>query len=261
MKMIFMIAMASLLLASGKDASVKNNKTYPTVDEKDLHGLIRTTLDSPNPTKAQLERRAKSLAIIQDMNLPYLDELPVIEDESTITPRTKEEIIQRCLAVAMCALKGETNDQALLEKVIQQYSVSRFFSPKEQQFIQNPHPEEQERLNFAWGYERVHVLLWALGYIEHLKPPHQICDVPNEMGIIWKEGAVNFSKHATLRPFHEVLDMADLYYRLHWAAIELRLQGKTSEYVDEEIVMERHYALNWLIRYMDQEWDDVTTDT
>ncbi|MFN5229343.1 MAG: DUF4272 domain-containing protein [Planctomycetota bacterium] len=23
----------------------------------------------------------------------------------------------------------------------------------------------------------------------------------------------------------------------------------------------RHYALNWLIRYMDQEWDDVSTDT
>ena len=27
------------------------------------------------------------------------------------------------------------------------------------------------------------------------------------------------------------------------------------------VVMERHYALNWLIGYSDQEWDDVTTDT
>ena len=55
--------------------------------------------------------------------------------------------------------------------------------------------------------------------------------------------------------------MADLYYRLHWAAIELRIKGKASDQVDEGIIRERHRALNWLIRYLNQEWDDVTTDT
>jgi len=30
---------------------------------------------------------------------------------------------------------------------------------------------------------------------------------------------------------------------------------------NEEIIVERHRALNWLIRYMNQDWDDVTTDT
>ncbi|MGO7286211.1 DUF4272 domain-containing protein, partial [Rhizobium ruizarguesonis] len=24
---------------------------------------------------------------------------------------------------------------------------------------------------------------------------------------------------------------------------------------------ERHYALNWLTGYMDQDWDDISTDT
>ena len=50
--------------------------------------------------------------------------------------------------------------------------------------------------------------------------------------------------------------MAELYYRLHWAAIELRLQGKKSDKIDEGIVRERHRALNWLIGYMEQKWDD-----
>lgn len=59
----------------------------------------------------------------------------------------------------------------------------------------------------------------------------------------------------------EILDAADLYYRLHWAAIELRLNGETSPHVDEGVIRERHRALNWLIRYMDAEWDNVTTDT
>ena len=27
------------------------------------------------------------------------------------------------------------------------------------------------------------------------------------------------------------------------------------------VVYERHYALNWLIGYCDQSWDEVTTDT
>nr|WP_246762835.1 DUF4272 domain-containing protein [Rhizobium sp. NZLR1] len=26
-------------------------------------------------------------------------------------------------------------------------------------------------------------------------------------------------------------------------------------------VYARHYALNWLIGYMDQDWDDISTDT
>jgi hypothetical protein len=31
--------------------------------------------------------------------------------------------------------------------------------------------------------------------------------------------------------------------------------------VDWEIVVERHPALNWLLGYQGQEWDDVSTDT
>jgi hypothetical protein len=55
--------------------------------------------------------------------------------------------------------------------------------------------------------------------------------------------------------------MADYYYRLHWAAIELRINNKESTKIDEGIIRERHRALNWLIRYLDQDWDEVTTDT
>jgi len=29
----------------------------------------------------------------------------------------------------------------------------------------------------------------------------------------------------------------------------------------EDVIVERHHALNWLIRYEDEEWDRVGTDT
>ena len=64
-----------------------------------------------------------------------------------------------------------------------------------------------------------------------------------------------------IRSGSELLDVADYYYRLHLAAIELRISGKESKAINEEIIVEKHYALNWLIRYMAQEWDDITTDT
>ncbi|ABC30395.1 conserved hypothetical protein [Hahella chejuensis KCTC 2396] len=47
-------------------------------------------------------------------------------------------------------------------------------------------------------------------------------------------------------------------WALHWAAIELRMKGESNAAINEEIIMERHYALNWLIRYMNQGWDAIT---
>ncbi|MBI5548215.1 MAG: DUF4272 domain-containing protein [Deltaproteobacteria bacterium] len=45
------------------------------------------------------------------------------------------------------------------------------------------------------------------------------------------------------------------------AALEQRVQGGEAKGLNEEVLMERHFALHWLIRYLDQDWDHVTTDT
>lgn len=71
----------------------------------------------------------------------------------------------------------------------------------------------------------------------------------------------DLAQGAKPRPIREILDQADLYYHLHWSAIELRLAGKESPQLNEEIILERHRALNWLIRYKGQDWDEVTADT
>lgn len=91
--------------------------------------------------------------------------------------------------------------------------------------------------------------------------PNEICPVPDDMKAIKTLGPAHFIPNARLRTPSEILDMADLYYRLHWAAIELRLKGHTSDKIDEGVIRERHRALNWLIRYQDQSWDDIATDT
>ena len=240
---------------------MSERQKYPTVPEKDLQGKARTNLDSPQPTPSQLARKAKTIAVIKELGLPFTDHLPVVEEETSIQPRSPEEIAERALALAICAVKGEANDQQLVDSLITQYSAKELFTPAELSFVTNPSPTKQQLTDFTWQYECIHVLLWALGHIEKLKPPNEICDVPAEVSIIRDLGRQKLSSTARPRPLSEILDQEDYYYRLHWAVIELRLNGKRSDKANEEIIVERHKALNWLIRYMGQDWDDVTTDT
>jgi hypothetical protein len=44
--------------------------------------------------------------------------------------------------------------------------------------------------------------------------------------------------------------------------VEARVNGGPQPpKVEGGVVLERHYVLNWLIGYMDQAWDDISTDT
>ena len=67
---------------------------------------------------------------------------------------------------------------------------------------------------------------------------------------------------ARLRPQAEILDAADLIYRYNWAATDARINGRSAPAgLDGSVIYERHYALNWLIGYLDLPWDDISTDT
>src|SRR5262245_32727497 len=104
---LFFVLCIPFLASCGKQegAPARNDK-YPTANEADLKGAVRTRFDSPNPTAAQLARRTKNNKTIRDMGLPVLDDLPVVEDETTAKMRCSEEIAKRCLATTFCAIKG-----------------------------------------------------------------------------------------------------------------------------------------------------------
>lgn len=233
---------------------------FPTVHESALQGVVRTNLDHPMPTAAQRTRKETNTAAVAALGLPTLAHLPVVEDEAAVPPRTATEVGQRAIATVICAVKGETNDQPFVEELLARFAATSFLSPAEHTFAFDANATQQDLVNFAWRYECVHVFLWALGYLDALNPPHQIANVGPEAGIFRDQGA-NFVANAKPRPMVELLDAADRYYRLHWAAIELRLRGESHPAVHEGIVMERHRALNWLIRYQGQNWGDVQTDT
>jgi hypothetical protein len=105
-------------------------------------------------------------------------------------------------------------------------------------------------------------MLWALGFIDELERPDRICDVQLAVAMLIENGRDGFTAKAELRPQSEILDAADLIYRYHWAVRDAQIHDRqVPADLDAGVVVERHYALNWLIGYKDQEWDDVSTDT
>jgi hypothetical protein len=89
-----------------------------------------------------------------------------------------------------------------------------------------------------------------------------VCDVPGLAKAMLKVDGPTFVREARLRATGEILDALDLHYRLHWATTEARMkEADPPGGLEAGVVQERHYALNWLTRFQDADWDDVDTPT
>jgi hypothetical protein len=208
-------------------------------------------------------RKKRSIKIIKSKNIPFIEHLPVIVADKKAKIRSKEEIVKRAIALYIVAAKAEGLSKGKLKKIIDNFKASKFFTKKEDKFIKKGKPSEQERANFGWQFECCHVMLWALGHIKNLDYPGNICDVPKDVEILKEVGSYeNFFNKSKLKEVEKILDEADLIYRYDWACLNSRINGEKSPgHLDFGVVVERHRALNWLINYMDQDWDDVSMDT
>ncbi len=259
--MILLVAALFLAVtAIGCTNGTPGSDTKPANDIDARRRYIKT--QELNVTDEARTRKARSIAILKSEDVPVIDHLPVIEVETGSTRRPTRQVATRAMALCLVAAKAEGLEQEIIDRLITEYDLASEFTPNEKEFIGNPEPTEHERIQFLWRYECYWVLLWSLGYVDTLERPDTICDVEQAVSILVDKGRNGFLENARLRPQSEILDAADLIYRYHWAVVDARINNREGPAgLDAGIVMERHYALNWLIGYMDQEWDDVSTDT
>ena len=61
----------------------------------------------------------------------------------------------------------------------------------------------------------------------------------------------------------EILDNADVIYRMDWACVDARIKGMSSPAdLDAEVVVEQHKGFNWIIgAYASDDWDNISADT
>ncbi|MFT9846418.1 DUF4272 domain-containing protein [Aneurinibacillus sp. REN35] len=206
------------------------------------------------------KRKKRSEKVLAQHGVRINPHLPVIEDDFPM--RSVEEVAKRALCVCLTAVKGEGLEQETVLDLVEKYNLADSFTPGEKAFIYEENPSKHDRIQFTWKYECYWVLLWSLGYVDTLAYPDTICDVPFAVQQMADRTTESFIQQAVLRTKEELLDEGDLIFRLHWAVRQAHLDGTAaSGNLDGGVVMERHYALNWLIRFMDQEWDDVETHT
>ena len=213
-------------------------------------------------SKSAQDRKARSETILGKYNVPINKSLSYIEDEHEALVRTKEEVANRALALLVVAVKAEGLEQDIVDSLVKDYQLEKVFTPNEISFINEKEPSQHDKTQFVWRYEAAWVLLWSLGYVDELSYPNQICDVPVAVSFMQQRNKEKFVNDSRLRPIAELLNETDLIYRYHWAVVDARVNGQsTPAQIDPSVVLERHYSLNWLIGYMEQEWDDISTDT
>lgn len=221
-------------------------------------------VENITPTKDQAERRRLSEDYCKSHNVPiYKNPNALFTDpEDSVSIRTKEEVEDRALALCYLGLKSEGLDKKKLDEIDKNYHISFKLTSEEKDYVNAVLPTEQQKIDANWRYEDLHVMLWALGFIDELSYPDKVCNVATDVKIIHDLTEDEFREKAKLRSKKEILDQADLILRLHWACVSARLKKQpASGTLNVDVVVERHHSLNWLINYMNQAWDDVTTDT
>ena len=193
--------------------------------------------------------------------------------ESEARLRSRKEMVQRAAALFAVAVYSEVmlsggsgREEALFyfNKMEQLYEVESYLSPAEAAYIDNPEPEEQECILFGWRYECAGVLLWAAGVVDDLPYPSEIIDVPVLAAIFWQhKGIGGLLSKGFSRSQSEILDAADITLRYDWACVEARVHGKEAPAsLNGDVVMERHYAFNWIIGANGgADWDDIQPNT
>jgi len=208
------------------------------------------------------ERKKASIEVMKREKIGYIDHLPVIADTSETTLRPIEDIVRRAYALWLVAERAEGMSQEEYDNRVSQYRVEDSITANERAFADDEDPREDYVLEFSQRWEACKLLLWSIGFFVDIARPDHFANVDRLREMLSTRTVKQMVAEAQLRSVGEVLDMNDLVYRYHWGALDAELYGKPiPAKLQYTVLFERHYALNWLIGYKNQDWDDVRTDT
>ncbi len=212
----------------------------------------------PYPQQA-IARKAATQAALAARGIVVPPSLPPLVCEDELALRSRDEVIERARALLLVALRAESvasGEPMPVDTLLGKMPLADdALSPKEQAFLALEAPSQEECAQFIWRYESLYVLEWALGLVKELPYPALACDAATTVA------ALIDMRGPQLRPVGEILDALDQTYRLHWHIRQARLKNGDASGLDADVVMERHHALNWLVRFQHAPWDEVDTPT
>ena len=183
-------------------------------------------------------------------------QLPLIESEDEICLRSSDEVFERLLALSLLYAKAqpasaETGSSAALAAL----------SSQERACLDAG--DTERCLHIA--KEALRFLAWCCGLQAQAGMPEPRKSDAELSALVQKINRnPELLRHdIRLRSKSDILDWADLLYRLHWAVRHAHITGKpTPGRLDAHAVHEWHKVANWLIRFEEEDdWDRISTET
>lgn len=206
-------------------------------------------------------RKNKSILVLIEQDVPFIDHLPEIEDSTRAILREPNDIAERarCLFAVFFAVNRGEQSKAL--EIVEKFNLRTKLTLREQ-LVLGPNVIPDALLaDLSWECESLITLVWALGAIDAMPPPTDGIH-PDSLALGWTLIPEEHWAGLSARPLGDVLDQCDLYYRYHWAVRDAWLkQSAAPAGLIPDAISQRHRALKWLTSNDLNDWDEVTTDT
>ncbi|WP_311282703.1 DUF4272 domain-containing protein [Peribacillus simplex] len=168
--------------------------------------------------------------------------------------------MNRIIPLAMVSAKAMEAPPAKIEEFIGRYHANELFTEEEKKFLMKKHLNQKELIQYSWKLECIW-LLWTVNLIPDIDVPADTCKAEYVFETVFLHSKQELFDKSTLIPTSDILDSLDLIKRAHWAVREAQINHlEVPSSLDEGVVYERHYTLNGLVNYMDQEWEEISTN-
>lgn len=201
-------------------------------------------------------------------------QLHVIEADEEVSLRTTEEVITRVIALWALSQAAISGERHAIYAFLQAEELSAVLSAQEHTFLTQDTVSDALLQQCRERLHAFHFLAWCAGLLDKIDlSPKPIATekilqhfpsirlTPQHAGTC--STLAQLREKIRLRRKAEIMDWADLLYRLHWAVRHAALNGKPSPgNIDAAMVREWHQAVNWICKYDDEDnWDLVSTET
>ena len=204
-----------------------------------------------------VERKKKSEERLASLGIHIVDELPPMEEESLVVPRTGQEIAQRILVLTyLNCVAADSNLQQDVIAFLKQESLWENASAEEKRLFEKSQLSEEDTSKIGWRGESIWLLLWTINRVDALDLPASevnIRDVFERLPAFMSDTR-DFIQSASIRPLSEILDQSDFIFRLTWT-IHVQPGGTNEMIFDPSIAYERHYAISW-VTSAHETWDE-----
>ena len=136
LKIILTMGILSTIFGCGQNKSKSESSDQPKTQS------ITKPVENITATKDQIERRTKSEDFCKSKNIPVYSNPNslFVDSESNVTIRTKDEVVDRALALCYLGLKSEGLEQEQLDKMDKEFNITEKLTDEEKLYAKSNQP-------------------------------------------------------------------------------------------------------------------------